>query len=158
MRKALLTLAALLVVVAGGIAYAAIPGADGTINGCYKMSDGTLRVIDAEAGEKCKSSEKPIAWSQTGPPGPPGESPRWTQVFNNGTIQPGLSSMDLVCPSGYVARAGGWNFNSPGAHIRVWRNIVSPSDSRIWELGFQNEDSQPWFVTGTAFCAQPFSG
>jgi hypothetical protein len=35
MRKALLILAALFMV-AGGIAYAAIPGADGTINGCYK--------------------------------------------------------------------------------------------------------------------------
>ncbi|MGH9199426.1 MAG: lipoprotein, partial [Acidimicrobiia bacterium] len=35
MRKPLLILVALLVV-AGGIAYAAIPGADGTISGCYR--------------------------------------------------------------------------------------------------------------------------
>jgi hypothetical protein len=158
MRKALLILAALLVVVAGGIAYAAIPGADGTISGCYKTSDGTLRVIDAEAGQTCKANETPIAWSQTGPPGPPGppgESVRWTQRFDNGTIPPGLSGMDIVCPSGYLAVGGGWNFNSPGVHIQVWKNIQSSSSSRVWELGFRNDDSQSWFITGFALCAQP---
>jgi len=30
-----------------GTAYAAIPGGDGAIHGCYTKSGGTLRVIDA---------------------------------------------------------------------------------------------------------------
>jgi hypothetical protein len=160
MRKPLLILFALLVV-AGGVAYAAIPGADGTISGCYRTIDGTLRVIDAEAGQTCRSGEKPITWSQTGPPGPPGEpgepgeTLRWTTRFDRMGIKPGLSAMDIVCPSGYVAIGGGWNFNIPGAHIVVWKNIQSPSVSRVWELGFRNEDAQPWPVTGYALCAQP---
>jgi hypothetical protein len=85
MRKALLILAALFMV-AGGIAYAAIPGADGTINGCYKRSDGTLRVIDAEAGATCKPSETAIAWSQTGPPGEDAGPVRIATISQSATI------------------------------------------------------------------------
>jgi hypothetical protein len=155
MRKPLLIIAALFVIVAGGIAYAAIPSADGTISGCYRTIDGTLRVIDAEAGQTCRSGEKPLTWSQTGPPGPPGETLRWTTRFDRMGINPGISAMDIVCPSGYIAIGGGWNFNTPGAHIVVWKNIQSPSVSRVWELGFRNEDAQPWSVIGYALCAQP---
>src|SRR5690242_1857117 len=57
-------------------AVAAIPGGDGTISGCYKVgghNPGVLRVVDAEAGQHCRSSETPISWNQTGPQGPPGQ-------------------------------------------------------------------------------------
>lgn len=47
--------------VGAGVAWGAIPEADGTINACYK-SDGTLRVIDTAKGQQCKSSEAPISW------------------------------------------------------------------------------------------------
>lgn len=46
-----------LVLGAGGVASAAIPAADGTITAHYLKSGGTLRVIDAEAGQTCKSNE-----------------------------------------------------------------------------------------------------
>jgi hypothetical protein len=42
----------------GEIAYATIPGADGTINGCYKASDGSLRVIDVEAGASARRTRR----------------------------------------------------------------------------------------------------
>jgi hypothetical protein len=151
----LLLILAVLVVVAAGIAYAAIPGGDGTISGCYKMSDGTLRVIDAEAGQTCKSSEKPITWSQTGPPGPPGESVTWRQVFSNTTIQPGVTGTGVVCPAGFLAVGGGWNFNAPGVHIQVWKSIQSTSSVNVWEFGFRNDDSQAYFITTFALCARP---
>jgi hypothetical protein len=55
--------------VAGGIAYAAIPGSGGAINGCYSNKDGTLRVIDP-ASQSCDAKkETAISWSQTGPQG-----------------------------------------------------------------------------------------
>jgi hypothetical protein len=57
-------------------AVAAIPGGDGTIAGCYKVgghNPGVLRVVDAEAGQHCRSTETPISWNQTGPQGPPGQ-------------------------------------------------------------------------------------
>ncbi len=71
---------ALAVIVAGGLyggaTYAAsvIPGADGVIHGCYRASDGRLRVIDP-ARATCRRDEAPIQWNERGPqgnPGPPG--------------------------------------------------------------------------------------
>ena len=63
--------------VAGAVAYAAIPDANGQVNGCYATSNtllgpakGSLRVVDS--GERCRSGETAIAWSQVGPQGPPG--------------------------------------------------------------------------------------
>ena len=56
---------------AGGIAWAAIPGPGGVIQGCYKQNGGQLRVVDA-AGD-CGPSELAVSWSQTGPSGPQGE-------------------------------------------------------------------------------------
>ena len=65
------------VLAAGGIAYAAIPAADGTIHGCYTKSggagaDGALRVVDE--GAACGAGEQAITWSQTGPKGDPGSA------------------------------------------------------------------------------------
>jgi type VI secretion system secreted protein Hcp len=60
------------------IAVAAIPGEDGSIDGCYNRLTGALRVIDS--AEQCRSLETAIEWSQRGPagpqgvPGPPGDT------------------------------------------------------------------------------------
>jgi hypothetical protein len=59
--------------VAGGIAYAAIPDGSGVIHGCYQKNQGTLRVIDTGTTQTCSSSEAPLTWSQTGPQGQPGQ-------------------------------------------------------------------------------------
>jgi hypothetical protein len=64
--------AAVVVCGAAGLAYAAIPGSDQVINGCYAKNSGALRVIDAEAGKTCLSSELPLSWNQIGPTGPRG--------------------------------------------------------------------------------------
>jgi hypothetical protein len=49
---------------------AAIPGGDGTINGCYLKVTGTLRVIDPAKGQHCISGlETPITWNEHGAPG-----------------------------------------------------------------------------------------
>lgn len=60
-----------------GLAMAAIPAADGTLNGCYARngqligaSKGDLRVVDE--GERCRSHENAVSWSQRGPQGAPG--------------------------------------------------------------------------------------
>jgi len=52
----------LLAPVVGGVA----------VNGCYQENGGGLRVVDTSKGVSCLSSEIPINWSQTGPPGPAG--------------------------------------------------------------------------------------
>ena len=56
------------------IAGAAIPTADGTINGCYNTgttgTPGTLRLDD---DGQCNAGETAIAWNQKGPAGPQGQ-------------------------------------------------------------------------------------
>ncbi len=71
-RSAAVTLTAAIIVTAGtaAVAYAAIPGGDGVIHGCYKKEAGTLRVID-DTGT-CRPSEVALEWNQTGPQGPQG--------------------------------------------------------------------------------------
>jgi hypothetical protein len=67
-RAVLVVPAVLALVLASGIAYAAIPAANGTITGCYK-ANGSLRVVDAEAMQTCTSTEQQLVWNQTGPQG-----------------------------------------------------------------------------------------
>jgi hypothetical protein len=59
-------------VLAGGIAWAAIPGAGGVIDGCYQKNEGQLRVIDP-ATTACRSSEVPISWNAQGARGVEGD-------------------------------------------------------------------------------------
>jgi type VI secretion system secreted protein Hcp len=74
------------------LAVAAIPAADGTINGCYQTGTGqnglpgALRLVDDPA--TCQGGEKAIAWNQKGPAGPQGsQGPAGSNGVNgqNGT-------------------------------------------------------------------------
>ena len=66
-------------VLAGGIAWAAIPATNGTIHGCYsasgsKAGNGTqLNILDSESSS-CSKGQTEIVWSQTGPQGPKGDT------------------------------------------------------------------------------------
>ena len=57
-----------LMVALSGVAVAAIPGSDGTVAACHSPN-GSLRVIDAEAGESCRSNETTVSLALTGPGG-----------------------------------------------------------------------------------------
>jgi len=57
---------------AGGVAWASIPGDGGVIQGCYGKIGGVLRVIDTAKGQKCLDSEVAISWNQKGPKGDTG--------------------------------------------------------------------------------------
>lgn len=68
MRKRTMLIAAGAVVAAVGltasIAVASIPhSSDGQISGCRSLKNGTLRVIDAEAGQQCSRTEQAVNWS-----------------------------------------------------------------------------------------------
>lgn len=52
------------VLVAGGIATAAIPSG-GTISGCYDKVSGKLRLIDSQDGQQCTKNESAISWQQS---------------------------------------------------------------------------------------------
>lgn len=72
-RAWILVGAVALLAIAGGVAYAAIPGADGVIHGCYTNKGGVLSVIDPSAGQTCSALQAPISWNQQGPQGPQGD-------------------------------------------------------------------------------------
>ena len=60
--------------VCGGVALATIPGSNGVISGCYVKDGysgaGKVRVIDAQAGKTCNSTENALSWNKQGPRGP----------------------------------------------------------------------------------------
>jgi hypothetical protein len=113
MKKRDLTCAAggamLAILVASGIAWAAIPGAGGAIDGCYQKNEGLLRVIDP-ATAACRSSEVPISWSAqgvegvkgpAGAPGPHGANGRDGVDASIEQEAPGAN-----CPTGGVKVTG----------------------------------------------------
>jgi hypothetical protein len=101
MRKAHLPVVAAVAALAlGGAAYAAIPGSDGVVHGCYAKSGGALRVIDASV-TNCKSGETSLNWNQkgsTGAQGPAGpQGPKG---------DPGAGSRGPTGPSGPAGQTG----------------------------------------------------
>src|SRR6266545_410944 len=93
-RGSIAALALLGVLAAVGVAYAAIPSADGVIHSCYNASSnpsGQLRVIDAEAGGKCAKNEKALDFNQRGPQGPKASIQAFTAIqsdYNQGHALP----------------------------------------------------------------------
>jgi hypothetical protein len=71
LKKLIVGLVAGAVLATTAVAVASIPSSDGVFTACVK-SDGTLRLIDAEAGATCKANERTITWSEIGPAGPQG--------------------------------------------------------------------------------------
>jgi hypothetical protein len=59
-------LAVSLVAVAGGVALATIPDANGVFHGCVNNSTGALRVINTGTGGACTAAEMAISWDQSG--------------------------------------------------------------------------------------------
>jgi hypothetical protein len=90
--------------IAGGLAWAAIPGAGGVINGCYHRSEGMLRVIDSTR-QGCRDSEVPIAWNQTGPQGPHGDE--GSPGTDGAPGKDGVSVMSNAEPAGANCAVGG---------------------------------------------------
>jgi len=61
-----------LLVLGAVAASASIPGADGTIHGCYQISTGSLRVIDPAHEGSCPPGWHAISWNAQGRVGPKG--------------------------------------------------------------------------------------
>jgi hypothetical protein len=72
-RSVCVLVIAVTVLVGGSVAFGAIPGGGGRIDGCYTKVGGVVRVIDKAKGESCGTKlETPLSWNQTGPSGPSG--------------------------------------------------------------------------------------
>lgn len=82
------TMVRLMLIAAAGVAVAVVEGhipsgTDGTITACYRNvapQQGSLRVIDAEAGQTCTNGETTLTWNHKGVSGPIGpEGPQGEQ-------------------------------------------------------------------------------
>jgi hypothetical protein len=107
---------ATLTLVGGGVAIAAIPSTTtAKFNGCVSKDTGVLRVINYEAGKRCKKSEKGISWAQ-------GWSYKglWRSTTS---YRPG----DVVLDNGssYVARSASIA-KSPPSDASRWGLLASP--------------------------------
>lgn len=93
--KLSLATAALVALAVVGVAYATIPN-DGVINGCYKTSGGTLRVIDGSV-TSCRSNETALKWNVQGAQGPQGAQGEpgislFAVVDQDGTLSSGTAT------------------------------------------------------------------
>jgi len=123
--------AALSLLGAGGLAYAAIPDPQGVINACYKkggllQEPGALRVSDTG----CRSTELALAWSQRGPagaqggPGPQGAQGETGPAGQTGP-QGAAGPAGVAGPAGPAGPAGQAGISG---HQVVIASIVMESD------------------------------
>ena len=170
---------AIATVALAGTAYATIPGGDGTIQGCYAKSGGTLRVIDASV-TNCKAGETALNWSQKGIPGPkgdPGEpGPAGPQGEQGEPGVPGRlagyedrsassehdSSTPKVatveCPAGKVALGGGarlFDSNQFVAFQVALEDTTITNSGNGWTAGAHEVDAidTPWRLVVSVICA-----
>jgi hypothetical protein len=140
-----------------GVSYAAVPGSNGTISAC-KDSKGTLKVIDAEAGQTCSANQQPLTWNQQGPAGTqgaPGVSGREVVVAETGLSSEG-KAYTAHCPVGKAPLGGGaWVTNDDGNMIwgaTLFRSI--PTNSGWGAAAFEPVPySGQWKLIVSAICA-----
>lgn len=155
--------------VAGGVAYAAIPDANGNIHGCYQKNSGALRLIAAD--QRCRRSERGIDWSQAGQPGPSGpRGPagpvgppgpqgvpglvKLTTVEATTTIDNGLQAANVACPNGEVATGGGYWLGHEANHVTQSRPLISANQTPVgWQVIVAN-DRGKGFVVVYVTCAK----
>jgi hypothetical protein len=138
--RALVILACAVVLVVGGaVAYAAIPSASGVFTACINKTSGAVRIIDTATSASCKSSEILRTWNQAGQPGAPGEdgedvtlSQRYTAVGQPSTIIPDTPSRIVrtaLCGVGDTVLDDQYSVNRLGGTVidtlRVEQSIIN---------------------------------
>ena len=98
----------------GGVAFATIPGADGTIHGCYRKNSGDLRVVD-DTTETCRNNESRLDWNAQGPRGPAGSSHVFQASLDIATVAETPTTLVTVdVPAGnYVVLGKSTHFSDP---------------------------------------------
>jgi hypothetical protein len=112
-RAVVLALAGVIVLTAGAAASASVPFGEGRIQACIAPG-GSIRIIDADAGDKCTRTEKRVAWNQRGPAGPVGPT---------GPVGPSGSAG----PTGPAGSTGGSTLMSGFCHQYVTEPLTAGS-------------------------------
>jgi hypothetical protein len=173
----LLLATTVLLAVAAGIAYAAIPDSKGVIHACYsKKSGGALRVI-RRSGQHCSSKETSLTWNQKGPTGAKGAKGATGLNGTNGTKGvagapgpsgpsgptgpngPGASSGTAVAPTGNTViletlsngiwLEGGCSGTNPQGVIAFIARSSAAGTPNVDAYGFLNQDNSVQSVNAT---------
>jgi hypothetical protein len=132
-RKRLLSAAGcalVAVAIAGGVAYATIPGPGNVYSACMLKGLGTIRLIDKSLPatnllSRCTDKETEVSWNQAGQPGPAGapgakgepgvpgtKGTDGTDGANGADGKDGVSVTSAVEPAGYNCANGGSKFTA----------------------------------------------
>jgi hypothetical protein len=127
-----------LLLLAGGIAYAAIPDANGTIHACYKTSNGSLRVIDPGAGGTCNSSETGLSWDSLG-----SHATEVSRLAGPSSVAPSPTDTTVVAanlPAGFYTVAAHTTIHSPAnTESSCTLTFRAPAASLEIEVDFSDE-------------------
>lgn len=154
----------------GIIAYASVPDADGVIHGCYKTTNGSLRVIDAPAVTCDPKNETPISWNQAGTRGPQGAQGEQGPIGPQGPAGPqglpGLAPLVLLSlnADGSIARCynGVSGATTGGCGFNIFRNAEGfyyvefpfPVRDRPYSVAAERDYTQ--FPGGVTLDTNPF--
>lgn len=114
-----------LLVAASGAAFAAIPSSNGTITTCYAQN-GSLRVIDTEADQACRSAETQLSWKD-GITGKVADSNKLDGMDSSKFARANLFGSPVNARSG----DGGGNSNCVLSEVRLFAGSVTNSDFRL---------------------------
>ena len=170
-RPAILISTLVVLATSGGIAYAAIPTADGSVSGCYATSNGILlgiphskgdvRIVDS--AERCRAYERAIAWNQHGVkgdqglPGPAGssEAPKSVLAQHDGTIS--VAPFPMTDVLSVDLPAGTWALVSKGVsyNFGISCELTTPAGDTVdrTESSFPVGDTSPFSLAGVASLA-----
>jgi hypothetical protein len=104
-RHVLISVAVVSLALAGGAAFATIPGSEGTVRACYS-NGGLLRVVDSGTG--CRPGETPLAWNANRSSGLTGyQIVRTSTTYHAPFTKSFLLTGDAGCPTGKRVTGGG---------------------------------------------------
>ena len=157
---------AVVLMVGGAVAYAAIPNAQGVFTACISKSSGDVRVIDPSTGATCKSWELKRTWNQKGQPGAPGGLAGYEVVTTSIDLAGfgGYGAIQSVnCPAGKRVLGGGAEYlNAAGQVVGFSEARVVTSaptaDGTGWRVNLfmaSNPDLRITSVGVRATCALP---
>jgi hypothetical protein len=155
-------LAMILTASAIGLANAAIPNSITKVYvGCLN-SLGAVRLIDHQAGKRCKSTERTISWNQRGQSGPVGapgaDGVSGREIVTEDFVMSvdAMSGTSIVeCPDGKVPVGGGYDygkgFDRPrGQYGAVFMDASYPTETG-WAVQWYHETAQNLEVPFTAY-------
>jgi hypothetical protein len=145
--------AGVLLALAVGVSYAAIPSANGTISACVKPNGEIQKLVDAEAGETCGGNKHLVSWNEQGPPGLSGYEVVKRSGYDSTTDTQWARA---ICPTGKVPIGGGGRPDAPVSMNAVITQSIPEPEYNSWRVdakALNPPGTTSWGVEVYAICA-----